>query len=877
MSTWTATAVQTLERYLQHNRLRVAASGADPDEVTADLRRHVEEEVAALQLPVVTEKDVRLIVNQIGSVPEEEVSLPAEPPPARRPNPGLIGGLTSMVLILFGVVLPSITIGFELFTRLCSGMLFDPIPTGLHLALAVCVPVANLLAWKAARDPGTAVPRWVWLANGAVCGISLFFTLIFLPVAFLAVLAIVYYGLGFLPLCPLLSFSCAMHLRTLLKRRQLVREESVRRGWGWALTASFALLLVLELPVPLTRHWVIQTESDSPEVSRRAIERLRIWGHEGILLRECYGRSSRHWTELFTGRKSGPNPDFAKAYFRVTGKPFNSKPPPFTKYQAVGRAILDEFEWDTALGGTSVAGQVRGLSLAQSRFDGVCRADEGWAYVEWILEFRNDHERNQREARAQVALPPGAVVSRLTLWVNGEEREAAFAGRSQVREAYQKVAVVQRRDPVLVTASGPDRVLVQCFPIAPGGGTMKVRLGVTAPLVMENANQTALRLPSFVERNFAVPPDLEHSLWLETPDHPATRLSRLTLDSSKPDRVAVRGQFTDAELASPESTLRFTTSSKLQSVRAKDKTDELHIITQTLETTLAKIPGRLAIVLDGSDEMSAFFPEIAHSLERLPTPLELAIFLAQDGVKQIYRSHGTNREPVSAIVGRLRGVGGQDDLPALLEAWDWAAAKPASMLLWIHGTQPVLLGKVELLKQRLEWRAGQGPAILDVATWPGPNRIAEQLSHLDACAALPRLGELRDDLERLFETWSGQRSEFRFVRTDEKETGSAGNGEELPATASSHVVRLWANDQVQWLIGLRKNTTAIELAAHYQIVTPVSGAVVLETKKQLADAGLTPADPMTVPSVPEPSTWTLLLAGLAGLFLWRKRKAITFS
>jgi hypothetical protein len=63
-----------------------------------------------------------------------------------------------------------------------------------------------------------------------------------------------------------------------------------------------------------------------------------------------------------------------------------------------------------------------------------------------------------------VQLPPGGVVSRLTLWVNGEEREAAFAGRSQTRQAYQQV-VSRRRDPVLVTTAGRDRVLVQCFPV----------------------------------------------------------------------------------------------------------------------------------------------------------------------------------------------------------------------------------------------------------------------------------------------------------------------------------------------------------------------------------------------------------------------------
>ena len=98
----------------------------------------------------------------------------------------------------------------------------------------------------------------------------------------------------------------------------------------------------------------------------------------------------------------------------------------------------EEFTWDKDQAGDAVAGRVRGLSLATSRQDGVVYPEAALAYVEWTLEFKND-SRLQREARAQIALPPGAVVSRLTLWIDGEERDAAFGGRSQVKTAYKEV------------------------------------------------------------------------------------------------------------------------------------------------------------------------------------------------------------------------------------------------------------------------------------------------------------------------------------------------------------------------------------------------------------------------------------------------------
>jgi len=67
------------------------------------------------------------------------------------------------------------------------------------------------------------------------------------------------------------------------------------------------------------------------------------------------------------------------------------------------------------------------------------------------------------------------------------------------------------------------------------------------------------------------------------------------------------------------------------------------------------------------------------------------------------------------------------------------------VVLWIHGTQPVQLSGVEMLKQRLEWCSKEGPQIIDVAARPGPNRIVEQLSNQAALVALPRLGNLKDD------------------------------------------------------------------------------------------------------------------------------------
>ena len=869
MSTWTNEARRLLEDYLKRNRLRVAGGSVDPEEVAADLRRHVEEEIASLHLEEVTGQDVRGVLSRIGQVPEEEVPTPAEGP---RPSPrglGLKRSLEVALMVVFGVVLPAITISFELFTGLCAGVFFDPLPTLLHVALVAVVPLANGLAWRTVVNQERAVPKWQWLASSAACGVSVFYAALFLPLAPFAAVGVLYFGLGLLALAPMLSFFATLGFRTRLIQRQLLREEAVHRGWSKVLLGSFMVLVVLSLPGPLTRHWIDQAGSDSPAVAQRAIERLRVWGNEHTMLMECYGRANRLWIELFIAQR--PNAELARGvYYRVTGKPFNAAPPPLSRLQPAGRSLFEAFDWDPALGGDAVAGQLRGLSLMQSRLDGMCRADQGWAYVEWMLEFKNDHPSAEHEARTQILLPPGGVVSRLTLWAQGEEREAAFAARSRVREAYQQVAVVQRQDPVLVTTSGPDRVLLQCFPIWPEGGTMKVRIGISAPLIVESAEQAALRLPCILERNFGVPASLEHGLWIESPQPPTTKLGKLLVHKTGPGKHTVRGALVDQELSSPEGTLRFPISTNSVMVLALDRTSsDAKVIRQTLEASSEAMPRRVAVVLDGSRGMTRFFPQIARALEGIPSAPQLAVWLAQDGVKNVFRSEWNSREPASELVGRLRGVGGQDDTTALLQAWEWAAGEQGGVLVWIHAGQSVLLDRPDSLCQRMEWSGTEGPRVLEVVAEQGPNRIVERLAGLESLRTLPRLGGLQEDLERLFATWSGRRVDYHWVRSETDEAGSAHAGLEGSALISSHVVRLWAWDRIRALIESRQFDQAARLAARHQLVTPVSGAVVLETAAQFAEAGLTPADPATVPLVPEPEPWMLLLLGMMLVWLWK--------
>ena len=133
--------------------------------------------------------------------------------------------------------------------------------------------------------------------------------------------------------------------------------------------------------------------------------------------------------------------------------------------------------------------------------------------------------------------------------------------------------------------------------------------------------------------------------------------------------------------------------------------------------------------------------------------------------------------------------------------------------------------------------------------------------------SVPRTGSLQYDLVKLFTQLTGERPSFELVRT----TTKVENPQSLEATQTSdHLARLWANDEITRILTARDeklNEAATSLAVRYQLVTPVSGAVVLETAEQYRDAGLQPVDAGTVPTIPEPEMVILLLI-MAMFLIW---------
>ena len=779
------------------------------------------------------------------------------------------------LLFAAGVVLPAISLLFEIVSGFCAAISFDPIPTVWHMLLVACVPTANAYAWLTLRRQDHRHISRAATLNALAVGVSLCYAFALLPLSPFACLAVAVAGVGLIALAPALALVAALVLRRKLRTLAAsVTYAAFPRAWP-GVAAGLAALLLLGVP-KLTTFAGVEAAMRAPTRSA-GVRFLRSYGNREELLRLCFPaerplaplglvRSALTAVRLRLPVMREILPDDArKLYYRVTGNPYNSVMPPAIRSvqgDTIGR-LNDGREFDFAQGGAAVAAPIRGLSLAESALDGTVDADAGVAYVEWTVTFRNE-SKLQREARMQVALPPGAVVSRLTLWIDGKEREAAFGERGQVAAAYQKV-VQRRRDPVMVTSSGKDLVMVQCFPVPPDGGVMKARIGITSPLYLASAGEALLRLPFVVERNFGVPDGSRHALRIGADAAMAYPQGKPRFASTGAgDSRVLQGSLGGQDLASPSS-IRVTRRPDIARTWTEDPHSAAYVICQEVVARPPAIPQRVIVVVDGSRGMAEYAEPIARAVARLADSLEVSVVMAGDDVVELVGAGNTSRERRDSTARQVAAFGfggGCDNAQALTRALATAGQSNGAALVWLHGVQPVELSDVHRIADA--WKAApHPPGLYELQLNAGPNVVGSALDAVPRATSPYGFGDPEGDLGRLVPLLSGDVGVLELERTRTE----CGSGEPQGPHGSPHLARLWANDEVARLLATGTGddrTNAVRVATGYQLVTPVSGAVVLETEAQFKEAGLKSVDPNSVPvvgTVPEPATWALMILG----------------
>lgn len=787
--------------------------------------------------------------------------------------------------LLFGVLYPASVVAIELIWRICADSLFDPMPTAWHATAVILVPLANLLAVVVLTKRAHLSLPHVAVVNGAAIAVAAFYALLFLPLYPLAIIAIPM-GLGLLPLAPLSSFISALLLRRAISREAGAAGPGAAgtgRRLALGLVGGLAVLLALDMPSAATRLGLGWAASPERDIRERGVRLIRNFGDRDLLLRLCYDTTARP-TGLLSAfilidqaLSMGSPPATAisstdqarEIYYRVTGEAFNVRPVPLRR----GRADrFMDFAFDNDHGGTHVGGRIQGLTLSSSRIDGSVAADDAVAYLEWTFEFKNTSFLD-REARVQLALPPGAVVSRATLWVNGEEREAAYGARGAVRAAYQRVAVQQRRDPLLVTTKGADRVLAQAFPVARNGGTIRFKLGMTAPLDISDAGKARLVLPAILDRNFSFAGEAPHAVWIDSKRPLAVSAPGLAATHVSNALHRVSGLVPDMDFAKRRVTIvadRQETPAPVLSRIGDGPT-----VIQDSVVAANRPAGALLIVVDGSIKAQSAIGDVIASLDAIPETARVGMIIASPGVYRMPVGGWTaarKREVIAALAAHVFS-GGEDNTDAIADALTALETEADAHLLWVHAPQPVdFAGAAQRLEQATA-RLSRLPRVTLYATEPGPNELLPDAAWGWDARSLPATGSPERDLGAYVRDvfYSGPRTQVRRRTAEAQTSGPRG---------SDHIARLWAAGRVLELMRAvpadGKRDEAVALAAEFRLVTPVSGAVVLETAKQFEEANLRPVSPGTVPTVPEPHEWALmLLAAVAlGVMGWHNRARI---
>jgi hypothetical protein len=141
--------------------------------------------------------------------------------------------------------------------------------------------------------------------------------------------------------------------------------------------------------------------------------------------------------------------------------------------------------------------------------------------------------------------------------------------------------------------------------------------------------------------------------------------------------------------------------------------------------------------------------------------------------------------------------------------------------------------------------------------------VEDALDGVSALRTVARLGSLQSDLEKLFGELTGREKAFEYVRFSES-GNEPPSGVDIKQT-SAHLARLWAHDQIENFattpypvvingVDIRKSLETTQLGVQYQLVTPFTGAVVLENNQPYQPYPIDrvePAPPITNDVVPE--------------------------
>ena len=240
------------------------------------------------------------------------------------------------------------------------------------------------------------------------------------------------------------------------------------------------------------------------------------------------------------------------------------------------------------------------------------------------------------------------------------------------------------------------------------------------------------------------------------------------------------------------------------------------------------------------------------------------------------------RQATEAFLHSRRFVGGVDAVPALKRLSQPENAVRPTTILWLHGPVPQEAVSPEPLLEARR-RHKNVPSLVGLLVVPGQDVV------MDALASDKRIHTLEGT------DWAG--AVQRAVRAAQNTPQHTTDAQSLPlggrepalgnlyiapnadADSQTDWARLSATSRVlrAWYTGYDQDALA-KAAAERRLITPLSGAVVLETKEQYERHGLNPNNGQPKSGAPDvvsaiaPEPGTLVFALLGSVIFWARAR-----
>jgi hypothetical protein len=550
----------------------------------------------------------------------------------------------------------------------------------------------------------------------------------------------------------------------------------------------------------------VKAASSIPADQKEGLSLLRTIYPEREMRIECTDSRAAGLAGLFLPLNNNSQREL---YFAVTGEPFG--------FRDIKNDNLTALS-DESLARQIVGDPIPGLSMLRSSMNGTIRPGLLLSTVSWTFVFKNESQDAQ-EARAEVAIPQGAVVNQLTLWNKGEPQEAKFVNRAQAQDPGNTFCSAPL---ATITDVGQGRMLISCAGV-PAQGELKLRMSAVIPMKPDSATTALLTLPKFIASNF----DLtgEHEVRLRSPLDVSSNAKNLKHSINAVKDHLVTGSLTTDNLMGTGFSVTAARSADCSPIVFEDKISKnadaesarkSYVVRMVTKAPAAR-PSQLVVVLDGSSAMEKYRSELATTLKTIPSGIPTSVILA------------SNDLPVEALsitqsvaqLEKQKLTGGQNNLVAMVKAAEVAGETPGSAVLWIHGPQPESNREIYIMGQ-YEAR----PSFYDFPIQNSYTDTAEffrSYGEIGPFETVPTTGALAADLGHLFSKWNPGSFDYHVSMTPVATIPQ--NGELISKHEEPEVVALWAKELSTKYVGKNASEIGSQIGTASHIVTQKSAAI----------------------------------------------------